>query len=153
MLTTEREELAWAAGFFDGEGNVCCTSNGPRNRLKVAVQVNQTHKEVLTRFQNVVGVGAVYGPRPRKQANCNDVYQFHCSSFENVQQVIVRLWPWLSSVKRKQAHDAMQRVLVWFNRTECYDGHDLTGDNAFIVRNGGKRCRKCQARVGASRCP
>jgi hypothetical protein len=48
--------LAWAAGFFEGEGSV--TTSGGR----LVLRVNQTHPEPVERFATTIGLGRVYGP-------------------------------------------------------------------------------------------
>src|SRR5687767_4712413 len=56
---TWREQLAWAAGFFDGEG--CVTSSEARSRRPMMF-ITQHDPRVLRRFRQVVGFGKVYGP-------------------------------------------------------------------------------------------
>jgi hypothetical protein len=57
--TVDREELSWAAGFFDGEG---CFSL-VRNFRYPTVRIAQAEREPLERFQAAVGgIGKVYGP-------------------------------------------------------------------------------------------
>ncbi len=47
-------ERAWAAGFFDGEGNVS---------QKGRVQISSTERDLLVRFDAAVGgLGHIYGP-------------------------------------------------------------------------------------------
>jgi len=53
-LVFTRENLAWAAGFFDAEG---CFSTTPRTG--VCASITQTDRELLDRFQSIVGIGKV----------------------------------------------------------------------------------------------
>lgn len=53
-----REELAWAAGFFDGEGCFSYSKSGQY----VCVSIGQTVREPLERFKLAVGLGVIYGP-------------------------------------------------------------------------------------------
>ena len=57
-LEFDREELAWAAGFFDGEGCFCFSEAGQY----VCVSITQTEREPLDRFERAVGLGKVNGP-------------------------------------------------------------------------------------------
>ncbi len=50
------QEIAWAAGLFEGEG--CITKNGN----SPALRLNSTDEETVIRFQRIIGAGAVYGP-------------------------------------------------------------------------------------------
>lgn len=53
-----REALAWAAGFFDGEGNTSLS-----NRGQLTLQIGQSgDTELLDRFRITVGEGVVRGP-------------------------------------------------------------------------------------------
>lgn len=87
-------ELAWAAGFFDGEGH----SNYYQGTL--LVKISQNHTDVLDRFQRAVGVGTVAGPYSNGR-NPNPKYQF--SAFgKNAERIMGALRPYLSSVKSAQ---------------------------------------------------
>lgn len=60
---TSETELAWAAGFFEGEG--CISSARPRAvlRIRAAVSQNGPHAPaILQRFVDAVGFGKVLGP-------------------------------------------------------------------------------------------
>lgn len=57
---TDELELAWAAGFFEGEGSVFVHSSPS---YPVAASLDQTEGEALIRrFHAAVGKGKVYGP-------------------------------------------------------------------------------------------
>jgi hypothetical protein len=88
-FVVNREELAWCAGFFDGEGHVSAKRHG------IALSVNQIHPEVIERFKDAVGKR-----RP--------VYKFVAGSFHDVQAICAMLWPWLGSVKREQFKRALE---------------------------------------------
>jgi len=58
-FSPDREELAWAAGFFDGEG---CFSWTKKAAWGCAV-IAQTNRQSLERFRLAVGgIGKIYGP-------------------------------------------------------------------------------------------
>ena len=50
------EEIAWAAGLFDGEGSITHTDRDLQLLLK------NTDLELVTRFDRIVARGHVYGP-------------------------------------------------------------------------------------------
>lgn len=96
-----REELAWSAGFADGEG---CFFNqkikGARGmRVHARFSVGQNDREVLDRFCAAVGFGKVMGPYKRKWS---DWYNYQVNSFEQVQTLGALLWTFLSPIKREQ---------------------------------------------------
>jgi hypothetical protein len=96
-------ELAWAAGFFDGEGCTKLQNNFSRhgkNYPNIAVSITQYHSEVLERFRLAVGTGSVYGPYPRAEGK--QAWAFGAWG-EKAEAVVDALWPYLGSVKREQA--------------------------------------------------
>jgi len=52
------EDWAWAAGFFDGEGNVASRDNSSGGR-QIKVQVTQKDRRVLEKIQSIFG-GNIY---------------------------------------------------------------------------------------------
>ena len=101
-------ELAWAAGFFDGEGHVRCNVGG-----RIALTIAQIDPTVLIRFQSAMGgLGKLYGPYKQKVPNGHEYWQYSVNGFVKVQQVLVLLWSYLSLVKREQFRVAMLRARV-----------------------------------------
>ena len=82
QIVTHNEDLAWAAGFFDGEG---CTSGGTNVRCPVII-IGQVHREVLEKFLMVLGVGTIYGPYEDHRWEVPKIrYQYHATGFEETQ--------------------------------------------------------------------
>lgn len=103
-------ERAWAAGFFDGEGYVGYTFrlNGLGQRFRrIDLQVTQIDSEVLARFRDAVGTGKVYGPYLAKGRK-NPMFKYGVGSVEGVMHVLDVLRPYLSSIKTKQADEAIR---------------------------------------------
>lgn len=102
-------ELAWAAGFFDGEG--CTTANGNPTKFGKAVTVRmsvaQVEIEPLLRFACAVGYGAVRGPYMSK-GNKQPHFQWNVSGAECC-FVLDRLWPYLGVSKMRQALSKIDR--------------------------------------------
>jgi hypothetical protein len=112
-------EIAWAAGFFDGEG--CTYTNFVRNprtfpnlglRIKISQAGGVHGKAVLERFRDAVGVGRVGGPR--RYSACNhrtDVYSYDIQG-DGALEVLRMLEPYLSEPKRRQATEAIAAVAL-----------------------------------------
>jgi hypothetical protein len=118
----DREELAWAAGFFDGEG---CFSFAERARYGVAT-IGQTDVQALERFRHAVGVGTIYGPydykypgRMSKRPWWND----RAHRREHLQAIVTMLWFKLGPIKRQQA-----LVVLRSYRNTCRRGHPKLHD-------------------------
>jgi hypothetical protein len=98
----DRHELAWAAGFFDGEGWANAVAHTGRRTRQPHAQINQSDDEgipvALQRFRNAVGVGRIAGPE-RKPGRI-DRYWWIASSRSDIAKVWRLLDPWLGSVKR-----------------------------------------------------
>ena len=94
----ESHDLAWAAGFFDGEG----WAN--RQRRGVHSRINQAGldgiPEVLTKFQRIVGVGRIHGPVIVEDRQ--PLYYWEATSRPDLRQVVDRIGPWLCPVKRAE---------------------------------------------------
>jgi hypothetical protein len=109
MAQFDREELAWAAGFFDGEGHIGVRRNGPSfPSRRIGLHVGQADRRPLDRFLRAVGVGQIRGPdRQSKYPNAKLMFRFHVDNFQHAQHVVAVLWRWLSEPKREQAHLAL----------------------------------------------
>jgi hypothetical protein len=124
-----RMDLAWAAGFFDGEGSFSLGTNG-----YPCVAITQKHQEVLERFAGVLEMGKLYGPYRHRTATLSrePFFLYRASGFERVQAVVAKLWFCLGATKRRQA----KRVLQHYPRT-CRRGHPK--------RPGHNGCGTCTA--------
>lgn len=111
MTERSREELAWAAGIFDGEGYIGTVerkvpSHG-RRVPRLEMRVSQYHDpEVIDRFAAALGVGRVRH-RVIKRDGASE-WLWASWGFEPVQASVAMLWPWLSGPKRRQAARALE---------------------------------------------
>src|SRR5688572_7011226 len=101
----DRHELAWAAGFFDGEG--WAAKENPRG---VGAQINQADNDgipiALIRFQAALyGLGRIGGPV--RKPDRKDLYHWVVSSKPDVHLLLDLLTPWLSHVKLLQLSHAL----------------------------------------------
>jgi hypothetical protein len=111
-------EMAWAAGFFDGEGSTFVLrhkqSRGGTGRLypcvSVGISVCQTDRRPLDRFVAALGLGKVRGPyRPR--GNQRPYFRWERAGRPSVHRALVRLWPYLSDPKKEQARRVWAELL------------------------------------------
>ena len=117
-FTTRRQELAWAAGFFEGDG---CFSYSTSIR-GVCAAILQRDREVLDHFLAIVGVGKVYGPyeRPEGGLGGKPFFQYRAHGFEKTQAIVAMLWFKLGTAKRKQAIAVLAKRM-----RRCRRGHVL----------------------------
>jgi hypothetical protein len=138
-------ELAWAAGFFDGEGH---TGYANRNK-RVRASINQIHPEVLNRFRAAVGgLGTVSGPYDRPGGQ--PMYRYAVSGFEETQAAVAMIWKYLGSVKREQARNALAtcRKETRPQHGKCRQGHPYEGN-----RTKWGQCRACMREDDRARRP
>jgi hypothetical protein len=102
----DRHGLAWAAGFFDGEGWANRAGRGVQSRI------NQSDSDgvpdVLLRFRRVVGCGRIHGPV--REEGRQDLYYWDATSRDDVEAVAKAIWPWLGDVKRAEFAAALGHV-------------------------------------------
>jgi len=115
MITINRENLAYAAGLFDGEGTSRFSLYNGKNRT-IRLAVKMTDVEPLRRFWEATNHKCkVYGPyRERAWKNFyRDNYQVVVQNFEEFQFIMCLLWNWLSQPKRNQFRETVTAYLSY----------------------------------------
>ena len=121
-------DLAWAAGFLEGEGSFTIQSNG-----KHYVQAPQVQREPLDRLRAMFG-GSICFTSSR-------IFRWRLCG-PAAAGLMMTLYQWMSPRRREQ----IRRVLeAWRSRptadrfrTLCRKGHPLTGPM------GSRRCEPCR---------
>jgi hypothetical protein len=100
MGRARREEIAWAAGLFEGEG--CITQSSGQSVLRL----NSTDLDVLERFHAAVGRGEIYGPYENRPSRFRrkPFWVWVCPRSDAV-DVIAELGPWLGSRRLARARE------------------------------------------------
>ena len=115
-MRINREELAWAAGFYDGEGTCYARSTRRRPQVQLLLSLSQVNVERLVRFRDALGgKGRIYGPIKLKRPSppqWQPVHHWYVSSFEDVQASVALLWTWLSR-ESQQVSRAFRRFLAY----------------------------------------
>jgi hypothetical protein len=108
MISVDTHELAWAAGFFDGEGSVFWRG---QIRKELCLTVAQADIRPLIRFANAVGFPGVRGPYIPRNMNGKSYYVYSVNSHVRVQAIVAMLWKFLSEPKQSQAEIALMSAL------------------------------------------
>ena len=109
----DTHELAWAAGFIDGEGSFFWNSHkrpaGHPGYGMPRFTVAQCDEQPILRLE---GLFPFLRRRlqPRRQAHYRDQWILGCNGHEHVQQLLASLWPYLSDFKRDAALVILARV-------------------------------------------
>ena len=106
-MKVNREDLAWAAGLFEGEGNFSFyATKGSRRR--VMARLTTTDDDVLQKFKSIVGLGQIYGPfMPNKGKKL--AWTWSTTTFEEAQAVVALFWDWLGARRKLAASSMLQQ--------------------------------------------
>lgn len=135
------EDIAWAAGFLEGEG---CFYAGNR----ISVRAAQVQPDPLYRLREILG-GNVTGPYKKTQANHRPSYDWGIHGCHAI-AVMMTLYTLMSPKRQASIRRAIDKwkaapgnpkLLV--ARGFCKNGHDLTGSNYVVAPSGHGRCRQC----------
>lgn len=118
MKTKTSENLAWCAGFIDGEGSFTLVRRKNGNHA-FRVAAAQSHEAVLIRLQSILG-GRVFGPYGpygnSLQKTPNWLWAIQTTN--ETRETLRDLWPYLGIVKREQAMAALSEIGIDWNYDE-----------------------------------
>jgi hypothetical protein len=104
----DRHDLAWAAGFFDGEGWANRSGRGVQARINQADPHGMP--QVLLKFQRIVGVGRLKGPTVEEGKQ--DLYWWEATSRPDIARVADLIGPWLCHLKRDEFERTLGRSIA-----------------------------------------
>lgn len=104
-VPSREEEIAWAAGLFEGEGCVSSEQNG-----SLVLMLKNTDHEVVDRFDQIVRYGTLYGPYRNSERDGHKRKPF---------------WVW--TVRGTDAYDAMQLLAPWLSKRRLSRALEITG--------------------------
>lgn len=134
-------ELAWAAGFFDGEGCTTRSLSKSGTSKPPVLTLTQVDTRSLDRFHLAVGgLGRIRFSERSVNPRHRDTHVWVTTNWVETQAVIALLWRFLSPGKREQALRVFhrwlaERALRQERRLICRDGHAKSV--------AGERCRRC----------
>jgi hypothetical protein len=99
-------ELGWCAGFFDGEGTTSVLKAQRDKYSYIRMGISQKDRRCLDRFQIAVGCGNIY------KSNTREIYSWNCYKKDDVENVLLLLWPYLSNLKKEQAVRSRETVAL-----------------------------------------
>lgn len=140
--------LAWAGGFFEGEG--CFYAHWYKPRLdgsktfRVSASLTQKDRGLLEEFKNVVKCGVVYNDGGR-------IYVWKTSHIGEPKKVFDLLRPWLGErrqTKFKALYEKEQKQIFRPKKLKCGNNHKYI-EGSYIMReyrDGAKYrlCLKCR---------
>ena len=101
-------QVAWAAGFFEGEG---CISNVRKSQ---SISLNNTDKDVIERFISIVKYGNLIGPyksNGTKHKHTHKPYwMWAVAKKSEVKRILEMFLPYLGKRRRQRAEQALYRI-------------------------------------------
>lgn len=145
-------DLAWAAGFWDGEGCVSLSyrqySENTPKIPRIVVQIAQIDTRVLKRFQNIVGYGNILGPYKPKNKNSKPYWVWRVEGNLHLKSIREMLSPYLDEIKLHQMDRALNARKEWEDNAVCL----VHNTRLEQVSSGGRwRCRACLSDAGKKR--
>lgn len=137
-------ELAWAAGFFDGEGCTVC-ANTDRGCRSLQVAVGQVNRDNLRRFHAAIGGLGHLGP-PRQHRPGRPISRVAIYGSE-ARLALSRIWPYLGQEKQNQALSALMKYAFRPVRVPgrvCRRGHPTSAETVYTNPSRGRECRVCR---------
>lgn len=100
------EEIAWAAGLFEGEG---CISFLTRSEGRPILNLTSADKDVVSQFHAVVGCGTITS-RPPAREGWKPTWRWYCGAAAEVLAVLGAFWPYLGERRQQKATEALERA-------------------------------------------
>ena len=145
-------ELAWAAGFFDGEGSTGVSPARKVGSVRLFASVPQASSSperlpsVLIRFHRAVaGLGHIGNPYLDPRSGTH-IFQWRTDNLEEVQAVIALLWSELGPVKRSQANRALTSFAQQFRTRRFRRRRPKTARRLLLDRGRALRFRRRSSR-------
>lgn len=102
-------ELAWAAGFVDGEGCFTAWKRKKDRGYGLIFSTNQVDPRPLQRLVDALGMGTVSGPFSPPSHKGRPFYTVRLYQ-KNTWKMVELLWPYLSEPKKEQINRVVDKV-------------------------------------------
>lgn len=159
-MSSESEALAWAAGFWDGEGCVYLAMFKKQPPIPVfsLTQAGEEAVMLMTRFLESTDMHGTIHPVKSPEGH-KPRWSMRIQGATRVAELLERCDPWLSETKREQAlrvlNEAATSRAEWNTAkearvpTHCPNGHEWTEDNTYRYKRRNshyphRQCRTCR---------
>lgn len=102
-----RENLAWLAGFYEGEGCLYVGYRKTRDRLGEPLyhfDITNTDKDVLDKVLDIVGIGKITNVG-RNEEHHKDRFRFRLFKAEDIYAICVAMYPWLGQRRKAKIEE------------------------------------------------
>jgi hypothetical protein len=148
-MAMSSEALAWAAGFFEGEGCFFASYYRPRedgSRIyRTSASVTQKDEELLLQFKDIVGFGTVYA-----DGQDDGMYVWKTTQVGQAAKLFDLLHQWLGQRRTNRFHEldaGEAKQILRPLKSHCKNGHPFIEGNYKMRRHANKTSRICSACV------
>lgn len=103
-IQSNRSEVMWAAGLFEGEGCISSWRRKDTHTPQLTMNLTSTDEDVVRRFHGIVGIGTVTGPHDRGH---KPTWSWRASGFPSAQAVVAMLWDGLGIRRKARAKELL----------------------------------------------
>lgn len=103
-----REEIAWLAGIFEGEGH--CRIQIVKNRPYPQVIVDMTDEDIIRRLHSVSGVGRIKGPFQPKPPAKKPRWTWYVTRGVDAKAFLEAILPWMGDRRINQIENVLQQI-------------------------------------------
>ena len=141
LYGSEKEALAYIAGFLDGEGTITLSKQRARSKYSTSVCISQKHPLVILEIAEFLG--AYYNIKVKVYQNsCNDMWMLGVYSRGDIQRFLRIVTPYLRE-KHRQAE--LLVAYIEYRDAEGKFGHTFENEEEDIFTeirelNGGGAC-------------
>lgn len=122
----KKTELAWFAGFFEGEGSVrlstCLRKSNGRRYGAPVLDIVQVNKEPLIRALSIFPEGKIYGPYDRNKKNKSPYFRFVVNGKDRVEAVFNAIKSHLSTRRTNQFAVTFADYITLMDRPRLVSG-------------------------------
>lgn len=139
------EDIAWAAGLFEGEGSIVLRpAGGKRHGIQRRLRLLMTDADVVYRLCEVLEAGKVYGPLKPESPRHKPGFVWVCSRWLDIERILRAFLPYLKARRRGMAERMLLCAPKSRKKTHCVRGHPLTGPGSDVYEyDGWRQCRVC----------
>jgi hypothetical protein len=146
IMTVTESDVAWAAGFFEGEGSISPSTR--RGRIEgMSVSLGSTDYDVIERFSKIWGCGSLCGPYQR--GTHKPIWHFRIHNFDDAKTMLERMYPHLGQRRSARIDEVLNLVAKARALLEprgdseaCHRGHKRV-DHGYRSSRGYWVCRSC----------
>jgi hypothetical protein len=136
------QNLAWAAGLFEGEGSISVKAQTAQ------LQLSMSDEDVVRRLHLIMGVGSFSGPyQDKRKPTYKPMWTWSVGGARKVQAVLAAFWNQLGDRRKAKAKEAIIACSKWTHprdKVQCGRGHRFTEENSYAW-NGHRQCKLCMS--------